>query len=56
MKQLISDQQNYIAELEEKVRKLEEKNNELIQQLVSYVNTVDQMKLDLVYVWVEKNE
>jgi hypothetical protein len=43
--QLIGDQQNYIAELEEMVRKLEEKNNWIISQLVSYVSTADQMKL-----------
>jgi hypothetical protein len=42
------DQQLYIEELEAKIEELEKKNGELVGQLVSYVATVDRMKLELI--------
>lgn len=41
-------QRTYIAELEAKVGQLVAKNAELVNQLVSYVDTVDGMKLELI--------
>jgi cell division protein FtsB len=41
-------QRAYIAELEAENDQLTEKNNELANQLFSYVQTVDRMKLELI--------
>jgi hypothetical protein len=43
-----SDQQAYIRELEIEIKQLQLKNAELTGRLVSYVDTVDQMRLKLI--------
>ena len=43
-----SEQCDYIAELEAKVEKLTAEKMGLVNQLVSYTQTVDRMKLDLI--------